>query len=1283
MLGLDILRSRRGRSAGRSRKDGTAKVVSGLGGEAVPVRVLGEISMEGGAMFSPSTITLPVTARLVGRPAGLNTYDELRATAGASGNRLALRSSTDPRIDGVFVFADHDPYGKGDDGGMVLKGANGWWVRQFAHDRSDPIRLDWFQLADGHEITALLDNVTAASVAGKLPGEVGSLFLAFPSRGVSRLVCDMLKSFHLLSGEIHVVAPAPLDLHQKKYPWVDLTGAQWTEVNDQGTPTAGTKKWRTPVEARVWGLAATCANAWIGYGGETNPGDSRPRMWGYPRADVASLDRDGPKATNVMSWVSTETNGRWYVWMRCDVNPSTLPLVSINYHSMLCMFMIGDSGDVLFDPDSNLSIYGTRMDGLTVGLADPYAIAQPYRTEDWQLDGSGRGSTHELDGNGFDGRPATIAIYRSTSGRGRTIEIGANTYDSPCNMGLIISSKFHGLVDLLKVYGTHNDTVVGYVGAVIFDVAGGRYLTSKHPIGYYKEGGVWRRDVDYAARFEQGGTAGTVPSYLRGGTTRYEAFATWQTWCDQQGDLTRAGTVLPWKHEGGGVYAAPVRGALDRGSLEVNGVALRRDAALADDGAFSYARGVLRIRSKRFDPTVTDRHDAGYVGHVVGVLAGGHRVMLHGPWQKVAANIYSAPVPADVPDRRLLINGTPWRKVMSPPKADGEFFYDGSGSGAGWITIYGEVLDPTLTDANAKGYVFQAMAVHAPVHVILDDPGRLPDGSFVAFGQGKIDLQQDSSETHTLAIEIEQTGELSSFPECMRVETTTEYDKDVRNYTGAAWTKVGSNRYELTGIGTSPIQGVRLAGIGRASLHRKLAASAVLGPGDWFFDGSDRGGTLTLDRRIWLADGTIFTADMTSEVVLATSTEFGYGAPNIVWLENAGLMTQTYEDDRLASYSQFTVYPRAAGQRCQGIGTIQRVHTGCYFRGGTYHSFHFWTTDCYTGNSREAWPTVGPFFSIVAMNNVLTGDEHGPLKLSGAMIFDKGARDNIIDGVEFIDDGTNTARRCVLIKTGDDAAGKPLKTTIEFTNATFRKGDWIEVEGDPNQVTLKINGETIRFLYGRYRVGGPPIYARLLSAEEATRDTVAQLPWPAAPGCAAAALEPDPINGGMRAVFSGSQGHLSGYREEYMPPVAQPLYLRVKIIPDPKAPDGDTTLAMVRTDQGYLLWLRLQKSNANEMRLRTTVYLEGVYGNRSIISEDLRNVLTDGREHDVVGFWDTLSGVGGILVDGKEPTYTMFYPNNGQWAGKSATIALGCAVGGSNRYRGKIGLFEYGWGLPQ
>ncbi len=113
--------------------------------------------------------SLATAVAVQGHPLAVITdgYADLRARAGSLGHIYQLRSSINPLIDGDFVFTTTDPFMLGEDGGTVIKAANGWWVRQFAHTQTEPIELDWFQLCEGANITSLLERLRDTHGAAK------------------------------------------------------------------------------------------------------------------------------------------------------------------------------------------------------------------------------------------------------------------------------------------------------------------------------------------------------------------------------------------------------------------------------------------------------------------------------------------------------------------------------------------------------------------------------------------------------------------------------------------------------------------------------------------------------------------------------------------------------------------------------------------------------------------------------------------------------------------------------------------------------------------------------------------------------------------------------------------------------------------------------------------------------------------------------------------------------------------------------------------------------------
>jgi hypothetical protein len=101
-----------------------------------------------GGILVPAHAAAPADAR-----GGLQSYADLRQASGSAGQTINLQGQ---KITGKFAWRQDDPYGQGDDGGIVIRGIGGWWVRRFAHTAEEPIELDWFELDDGQEITGLL-----------------------------------------------------------------------------------------------------------------------------------------------------------------------------------------------------------------------------------------------------------------------------------------------------------------------------------------------------------------------------------------------------------------------------------------------------------------------------------------------------------------------------------------------------------------------------------------------------------------------------------------------------------------------------------------------------------------------------------------------------------------------------------------------------------------------------------------------------------------------------------------------------------------------------------------------------------------------------------------------------------------------------------------------------------------------------------------------------------------------------------------------------------------------
>lgn len=86
-------------------------------------------------------------------------YGELRQTYGGPGGTVVVSGE---HIGGTFTWSSRDPHGNGDDGGIVIKAPNGWWIRQFTYDRTHPIELDWFDLRHGEDITDVIEHIARA-----------------------------------------------------------------------------------------------------------------------------------------------------------------------------------------------------------------------------------------------------------------------------------------------------------------------------------------------------------------------------------------------------------------------------------------------------------------------------------------------------------------------------------------------------------------------------------------------------------------------------------------------------------------------------------------------------------------------------------------------------------------------------------------------------------------------------------------------------------------------------------------------------------------------------------------------------------------------------------------------------------------------------------------------------------------------------------------------------------------------------------------------------------------
>lgn len=85
-------------------------------------------------------------------------YSSLRNISGLQGSEVNI---VGPLTAGKFKFSATDPYGNGDDDGIVIKGSKGYWIRSFAHTAIDPIQLDWFGVGHNTNITQKLKKLAA------------------------------------------------------------------------------------------------------------------------------------------------------------------------------------------------------------------------------------------------------------------------------------------------------------------------------------------------------------------------------------------------------------------------------------------------------------------------------------------------------------------------------------------------------------------------------------------------------------------------------------------------------------------------------------------------------------------------------------------------------------------------------------------------------------------------------------------------------------------------------------------------------------------------------------------------------------------------------------------------------------------------------------------------------------------------------------------------------------------------------------------------------------------
>lgn len=128
----------------------------------------------------------------------VTSYTELR-TKNASHTTTGTIYLNHAQHGGGFKFSSSDPYGLGDDGGLVIAASGGgWWVRQFTYGEMSPVKLQWFEsvVAD-FNVTALLLSIVS---------RFSTSYVEFPP--LSRLYLSSYTS----TGNHRWTAPAPITL---------------------------------------------------------------------------------------------------------------------------------------------------------------------------------------------------------------------------------------------------------------------------------------------------------------------------------------------------------------------------------------------------------------------------------------------------------------------------------------------------------------------------------------------------------------------------------------------------------------------------------------------------------------------------------------------------------------------------------------------------------------------------------------------------------------------------------------------------------------------------------------------------------------------------------------------------------------------------------------------------------------------------------------------------------------------------------------------------------------
>ena len=136
-------------------------------------------------------------------------YSALRNMVGQTGATATITSALTA---GCFKWSNTDPSGYGDDGGVVIAAANGgYWIRQWSYGPANPVELDWYRVANGDDITRLLERI-ASTYSPNFYVRVPSTSMTLVVSSLLDFTCNghAIERFRLLESESAVTIKANL-----------------------------------------------------------------------------------------------------------------------------------------------------------------------------------------------------------------------------------------------------------------------------------------------------------------------------------------------------------------------------------------------------------------------------------------------------------------------------------------------------------------------------------------------------------------------------------------------------------------------------------------------------------------------------------------------------------------------------------------------------------------------------------------------------------------------------------------------------------------------------------------------------------------------------------------------------------------------------------------------------------------------------------------------------------------------------------------------------------------